>query len=91
MGLTLTAGIVLVVEACHDIGTVSCNLQDGADMSLSDCVMAYNLQAGDARRVLVWDRGQDDQFGGITSLCIHDNDLLVAGEKGLLLYKLTNM
>ncbi len=53
MGLTLTAGIVLVVEACHDIGTVSCNLQDGADMSLSDCVMAYNLQGGDARRVLV--------------------------------------
>ncbi len=53
-----------------------------------NCVMAYSLQGGDARQVLAWDRGQEDQFGRIKSLSTHNNDLTVVGEKGLRMYKL---
>ncbi len=54
-----------------------------------DCVMAYNLQGGDARQVLAWDRGQEDQFGSIMSLSTHNDDLSLVGERGLRMYKLT--
>ncbi len=53
-----------------------------------DCVMAYNLQGGDARQVLTWDRGQEDQFGSIMSLSTHNDDLSVVGERVLQMYKL---
>ncbi len=54
-----------------------------------DCVMAYNLQGGDVRLVLAWDREQG-QFGEIMSLSINNNDLTVVGERGLRIYRLTN-
>ncbi len=52
-------------------------------------MMAYNLQGGDARQVLAWDR-EKDHFVKIKSLSFHDNDLTVVGESGLRMYKLTN-
>ncbi len=54
-----------------------------------DCVMAYNLQGGDARQVLAWDEGQQSQFGMIRSLSIEDNEMTVVGINGLQMYKLT--
>ncbi len=53
-----------------------------------DCVRAYNLQGGDARQVLAWDRGKG-HFGKIRSLSIVNNDLTVVGARGLQMYKLT--
>ncbi len=55
-----------------------------------DCVMTYNLQGGDARQVLAWDRGQEDQFGRVRSLSMNHNHLIIVGYKGIRMYRYTN-
>ncbi len=54
-----------------------------------DCVMAYNWQGRDARQVMAWDIGQSGQFGSIRSLSTQETDLVVVGDNGVRMYKLT--
>ncbi len=55
-----------------------------------DCVLAYDLQGGDAKQIVIWQGRSEKQFSRIMSLSFQHNELCVVGVKGLKIYKLTN-
>ncbi len=57
-----------------------------------DTVTAYSLQGNKVRQVIGWHiQDEGDIFGDVMSLSTHDNELIVIGLNGLIMFKLNAM
>ena len=71
-----------------------CGLVMVGDMMLAvhedlGCVMAYNLEGGNATPLLTWDQTKEKEFGQIKSLSLQGDRLVVIGYHGLMMFRLT--